>query len=83
MKIIQKKSSAWIKASVYEMQILVDLHINYNFDFLVLYKMYFQNCFARRSIILDNIRYKDPQYSRPICIRYIWYNTAAHVVNIT
>ena len=28
--------------------------INYNFDFLVLYKMYFQNYFARRSIILES-----------------------------
>ena len=28
--------------------------LNYNFDFLVLYKMYFQNYFARRSIILES-----------------------------
>ena len=43
--------------------------INYNFDFLVLYKMYFQNYFARRSIILESFT-SHLQHSRPCCIRY-------------
>ena len=43
--------------------------INYNFDFLVLYKMYFQNYFARRSIILESFT-SNLQHSRPCCIRY-------------
>ena len=43
--------------------------INYNFDFLVLYKMYFQNYFARRSIILESFT-SHLQHERPCCIRY-------------
>ena len=43
--------------------------INYNFDFLVLYKMYFQNYFARRSIILESFT-SNLQHERPCCIRY-------------
>ena len=43
--------------------------INYNIDFLVLYKMYFQNYFARRSIILESFT-SHLQHSRPCCIRY-------------
>ncbi len=43
--------------------------INYNFDFLVLYKMYLQNYFARRSIILESFT-SHLQHSRPCCIGY-------------
>ncbi len=44
--------------------------------------MYFQNYFARRSIILESFT-SHLQHSRTCFIRYTNYNTAAHVVNST
>ena len=68
------------------------IFINFNFDFLALYKLYFQNYFANRSIKLESFT-SHLQYLHPCCIRYTtlafgscclcWYNTAAHVVNST
>ena len=67
MKKTQKKSSAW--RHLYMRYRFWLICINYNFDFLVLYKMYFQNYFARRSIILESFT-SHLQHSRPCCIRY-------------
>ncbi len=63
----QKKSSAWRRLYMrYRFWLIC---INYNFAFLVLYKMYSQNYFARRSIILESFT-SHLQHSRPCCIRY-------------
>ena len=69
MKKIQKKSSSWRRMYMrYRFWLIC---INYNFDFLVLYKMYFQNYFSRRSIILESFTsYFQEFHSRPCCIRY-------------
>ena len=40
-----------------------------NFNFLALYKMYFQNSFVNRSIKLESFT-SHLQHSRPYCIRY-------------
>ena len=42
-----------VKESVYVIQNFVDLH-KFNFDFLILYKMYFQNYIANRSIKVES-----------------------------
>ena len=57
------------KKSVYVIQISLDLH-KLNFDFLVLYKMYFQNYLAHTSIELESFT-SHLQHSRPCCIRNI------------
>ena len=67
MKKTQKRSSAWRRLYMrYRFWLIC---INYNFDFLVFNKMYFQNYFARRSIILESFT-SHLQHSRPCCIRY-------------
>ena len=53
-----------VKESVYS-----DTEFCFNFDFLVLYKMYFQNHFANRCIKLESFT-SYLQHSRPCCIRY-------------
>ena len=37
-----KKEIMSVEEYVYMIQTSLDLHINYNFDFLILYKIYFQ-----------------------------------------
>ena len=83
-----------VKETVYTLiyRFLSIFMLNFNFDFLLLYKMYFQNYFTNRSIKLESFT-SHLQHSRPCCIRYttlafnsslyIRYNTSAHDVNST
>ena len=49
MKKTQKKTQkiVSVKESVYTRYRFLSIYINFNFDFFVLYKMYFQNYFAQ------------------------------------
>ena len=79
-----------MKKCVYAIEISLDF-INFNFNFLALYRMYFQNCFTNRSIKLKSftshlqhsctcrIKYKTLAFGSSMFIRF---NTIAHVVNI-
>ena len=51
------------------------IFINLNFDFLVLYKMYFQNSFANRSIKWKSNFTSHLQHSHLCCVRYKIYNS--------
>ena len=88
MKKIQKKSWTW--RSLYSWCKFLLICINLNFDFPVVFMMYFQNYFANRSIKFESFT-SHLKYSRPFCIRnatlafglsfYIRFNMAVHVVN--
>ena len=83
-----------VKGTVYTLiyRFLSIFMLNFNFDFLFLYEMYFQNDFTNRSIKLASFT-SHLQHSRPCCIRcttlafdsslYIRYNTSAYDVNST
>ena len=59
---------------IFYIYFLLLIFINCNFDFLVLYKMYFQNSFANRSIKFKSFT-SHLQHSHPCCIRCKIYNS--------
>ena len=88
MRKIQKKS--WTRRSLYSWCKFLLICINLNFDFPVVFMMYFQNYFANRSIKFESFT-SHLKYSRPCCIKnatlafglsfYIRFNTAVHPVS--
>ena len=69
MKKTQKKLWAWRSLYIPTRGILL-IFISFNFDFLALYKWYFQNYFANRSIKLESFT-SHLQHLRPCCISVV------------